>query len=60
MKQICVHKLINFLISTYRIDTRTVKFLQKFQFSDNHIHYIFEERKVCVKKFFSQYESDPQ
>jgi len=40
------------------MDIRTVKFLQKFQSSDNHICNLFSEKaEIGVKTIFSQYGS---
>jgi len=47
-----------FLPVTYQIDIRTVKFLQKFQSSDNHICNLFSKKaEIGVKNIFSQYGS---
>ena len=52
-------KFSYFLPVTYQIDVRKVKFLQKFQSSDNHI--IFEEsRNWCEEYFLTIWESDTQ
>ena len=51
-------KFSYFLPVTYQIDIRTVKFLQKFQSSDNHICNLFSEKaETGVKNIFSQYGS---
>jgi len=47
-----------FLPVTYQIDIRTVKFLQKFQSSDNHICNLFSKKaEIGVKNIFSPYGS---
>jgi len=51
-------KFSYFLPVTYQIDIRTVKFLQKFQSSDNHICNLFSKKaEIGVKNIFSQYGS---
>jgi len=47
-----------FLPVTYQTDIRTVKFIQKFQSSDNHICNLFSKKaEIGVKNIFSQYGS---
>ena len=46
-------KFPHFLPVTYQIDIRTVKFLQKFQSSDNHICNLFSKKaEIGVKNIF--------
>ena len=51
-------KFSHFLPVTYQIDIRTVKFLQKFQSSDNHIcNLLSQKAEIGVKNILSQYGS---
>jgi len=51
-------KFSHFLPVTYQIDILTVKCLQKFQSSDNHICNLFSKKaEVGVKNVFYQYGS---
>jgi len=46
-------KFSYFLSVTYQIDLRTVKFLQKFQSSDNHICNLFWRKQKFAWRIFS-------
>jgi len=51
-------KFSHFLPVIYQIDIRTVKFLQKFQSSDNHICNLFTKKaQIVVKNILCQYGS---
>jgi len=46
-------KFSHFLPVTYQIDIRTVKFLHKFQSSDNHIYNVFSKKAEMAWRIFS-------
>ena len=46
-------KFSHFLPVTYQIDIRTVKFLNKFQSSDNHIYNVFSKKAEMAWRIFS-------